>query len=214
MSRTRNSESGFTLAGLIVILTVMMIFIAYTVPKAWSIAINRDRDEQTIFAMKQYARAMRAFQLKNNALPVSLDQLKQAKSPRLIRGKGEFIDPLTGKVDWIPVPMTNQTAQQAQNQAAVPGVGAATPGLLIGVGGGARRGVGAGPDVPQTGLPAPTPQAGQPGGFVGPIIGVRPAKSGESYLSVNGYDSYEQWSYTTVDLDNEIKQRWNSVMVK
>ena len=97
MSRTRNSESGFTLAGLIVILTVMMIFIAYTVPKAWSIAINRDRDQQTIFAMKQYARAMRAFQLKNNAQPVSLDQLKQAKSPRLIRGKGEFIDPLTGK---------------------------------------------------------------------------------------------------------------------
>jgi type II secretory pathway pseudopilin PulG len=208
MSRTRNSESGFTLAGLIVILTVMMIFIAYTVPKAWSIAINRDRDEQTIFAMKQYARAMRAFQLKNNAQPVSLDQLKQAKSPRLIRGKGELIDPLTGKVDWIPIPMTNQTAQQAQNQAAAPG------GPLIGVGGGARRGVGAGPDVPQTGLPAPAQQAGQPGGFVGPIIGVRPAKTGASYLSVNGFDSYEQWSYTTVDLDNEIKQRWNSVMVK
>ncbi|MGZ8833569.1 MAG: hypothetical protein ACXW19_10305, partial [Thermoanaerobaculia bacterium] len=146
MSRTRNSESGFTLAGLIVILTVMMIFIAYTVPRAWSIAINRDRDQQTIFVMKQYARAMRAFQLKNNAQPVSLDQLKQAKSPRLIRGKGEFIDPLTGKVDWIPVPMTNQTAQQAQNQAAVPGGGAANMGPLIGVGGGARRGVGAGPD--------------------------------------------------------------------
>lgn len=208
MSRTRNSESGFTLAGLIVILTVMMIFIAYTVPKAWSIAINRDRDEQTLFAMKQYARAMRAFQSKNSAQPVSLDQLKQAKSPRLIRGKGELIDPLTGKVDWIPIPMTNQTAQQAQNQAAAPG------GPLIGVGGGARRGVGAGPDVPQTGLPAPAQQAGQPGGFVGPIIGVRPAKTGASYLSVNGFDSYEQWSYTTVDLDNEIKQRWNSVMVK
>ena len=33
MSPTRNSERGFTLAGLIVILTVMAIFIAYTVPK-------------------------------------------------------------------------------------------------------------------------------------------------------------------------------------
>ena len=211
MSRTRNSESGFTLAGLIVILTVMMVFIAYTVPKAWSIAVNRDRDAQTIFAMKQYARAIRAFQLKNNAQPVSLDQLKQAKSPRLIRGKGEFIDPLTGKVDWIPVPMTNQAAQAGQNQAGVPGGGG---GMSFGVGGSSRGGVGVSPNNPPTGLPAPTQQAGQPGGIVGPIIGVRPAKSGESYLSVNGYDSYEQWSYTTVDLDNEIKQRWNSVMVK
>ena len=68
--------------------------------------------------------------------------------------------------------------------------------------------------LPTGSSPAPAQQAGQPGGFVGPIIGVRPAKTGESYLSVNGYDSYEQWSYTTVDLDNEIKQRWNSVMVK
>src|SRR5512132_3271193 len=108
MSRTRNSkEAGFTLAGLIVILTIMSIMIAYTIPRQWSIAAARERDQQTLFVMKQYAQAIYNFQhAKNNpaqAYPTSLDQLKQARNPRLIRGtKGEFVDPLTGEVDWIP----------------------------------------------------------------------------------------------------------------
>src|SRR6266540_2265311 len=86
----RTSEAGFTLAGLIVLLTIISITIAYTVPRQWSIAAARERDQQTLFAMKQYARAIYNFQYaKNNpahAYPTSLDQLKQARNPRLIRG--------------------------------------------------------------------------------------------------------------------------------
>ena len=101
-----NSESGFTLAGLIVICTIIMIFVAYTVPRQWSTIMKREREKQTIFVMKQYARAIKAFQVKNgNAYPTSLDQLKKARTPRLIRGvNGEWEDPLTGKVDWVLVP--------------------------------------------------------------------------------------------------------------
>src|SRR5476649_1611497 len=101
-SSNQSAEAGFTLAGLIVIMTIIAVMIAYTVPKQWSIATARDRDQQTLFAMKQYARAIQAFQDKNKAQPVSLDQLKQARNPRFLRGTGELIDPLTGKVDWIP----------------------------------------------------------------------------------------------------------------
>src|SRR4051812_41657806 len=115
MSRTRSSESGFTLAGLIVMMTIIGVVIAYTVPAQWSLAVARDHDQQTIFAMKQYARALRAFQEKNRAQPVSLDQLKEARTPRFMRGTtGELVDPLTGKVDWIAIPMTNQQAQPGQ----------------------------------------------------------------------------------------------------
>ena len=57
-------------------------------------------------------------------------------------------------------------------------------------------------------------QPGQPGGFVGPIMGVRPNKTGTSYLMVNGNDTYEQWSYTTADLQAEIAQRRNAIMIK
>jgi len=208
MSRTprcnrRCAESGFTLAGLIVMMTIIAIVFAYTVPKQWSIATARARDQQTLFAMKQYARAIRAFQEKNHAQPVSLDQLKQARKPRLVRGSGEWVDPLTGKVDWIPIPMTNQTAQQAQQPGSAPvaGVTPSQPNPAL-------------PTPPAPQQPQQTTSAGQPGGFVGPMMGVRPNKTGTSYLVVNGVDSYEQWSYTTLDLEREIAQRRQAVMVK
>jgi type II secretory pathway pseudopilin PulG len=93
----RAGEAGFTLAGLIVIMTVIMIVVAYTVPQQWSMIRARERDRQTIFAMKQYARAIREFQRKNNVLPSSLKQLKEAREPRYIRGTTGFInDPVSG----------------------------------------------------------------------------------------------------------------------
>ena len=106
MSPTRSSdrERGFTLAGLIVILTIIMVFVAFTVPRLWSAVMQRDRERQTIFVMKQYARAIYEFQ-KTKGIPVKLDQIKEARLPRYIRGvNGEYVDPLTGKVDWILVP--------------------------------------------------------------------------------------------------------------
>ncbi len=103
-TRTSDRERGFTLAGLIVILTIIMIFLAYTVPRQWSAIMKRDRERQTIFVMKQYARSIYEFQ-KTKGNPVKLDQIKEARLPRYIRGvKGEYEDPLTGKVDWILVP--------------------------------------------------------------------------------------------------------------
>src|SRR5688500_280321 len=112
--RTASSrERGFTLAGLLAILTVIMIFVTMTVPPQWSKVMARERDIQTIFIMKQYARSIRNFQLKHGSAPVSLQQLKDAKAPRMMRGKGEWIDPLTGKVDWIPIPAGAQQGNPA-----------------------------------------------------------------------------------------------------
>lgn len=209
-----SGEAGFTLAGLLVILTIIAIFVAYTVPKQWSAVMARERDQQTLFAMKQYARAIRAYQEKNKSLPVSLDQLKQARQPRLMRGKGELIDPLTGKVDWVPVP-----ASAAQNQGSNPNQ-QLPPGVIPPGGGGTATapisgsGPGMSPTTMNPGGAGTQPQPGSPGGAVGPMIGVRSPKTGPSYLTVNGADSYEQWMYTTADLENEINMRRNAIMVK
>jgi hypothetical protein len=46
------------------------------------------------------------------------------------------------------------------------------------------------------------------------MAGVRPNKTGTSYLVVNGSDNYEQWSYTTQDLQAEILQHINAMMIK
>src|ERR1051326_3068415 len=103
---SRRGERGFTLAGLIVILTIIAIFLAYTVPTQWSKILQRDRERQTYFVMRQYARAIHEWQAHHGGgFPTSLDQMKEAKLPRIIRGPdGQPVDPLTGKLDWILIP--------------------------------------------------------------------------------------------------------------
>lgn len=196
----RSHESGFTLAGLIVVMTVMMIFVAYTVPRQWSMIMQRERELQTIFIMKQYARAIHEFSRKNgNSLPVSINQLKEAKVPRYIRAKdGEYIDPLTGEVDWLIIPASS-----------APATGGAVPGTT-----------GAPPTSGPTGATGPSGATGEENTGAptipavpmkdyagGPFIGVRPAKTGKSFLEFNGAQNYEQWSYTVTDYRNQLAAR-------
>jgi type II secretory pathway pseudopilin PulG len=187
--RRTTNESGFTLAGLLVILTIMMIFVAYTVPRQWSAIMQRERERQTIYAMQQYARACREFAQKNQTYPVSPTQLKEARLPRLIRGvKSEFVDPLTGEVDWLVIP---QAAAASIPSNGPPGTNPPPP--------------------PQTGT-NPGQKPALPGVPIsdyagGPFVGVRPPISGKSLLTLNGNDTYETWSYTALDLQNDINRR-------
>jgi len=189
--RTATSERGFTLAGLIVILTVILIFVAYTVPRQWSAIMQRERERETVFAMKQYARAIREFAKNHGGTrPVSMDQLKEAKLPRYMRGvKGEIVDPLTGKFDWILVPpgavTTNPAAGNPQNGA--PNGGSATSVFN----------------------PAASPKD-----YIGDFVGVRPPVTGRSMLKFNGAEQYDQWYYTVNDLDVEIRMRTALANVK
>ncbi len=173
----QNRERGFTLAGLIVLLTIMMIFAAYTVPRQWSAILQRDRDKQTIFIMRQYAKAISAFQDKNKTWPVSMDQLKDARAPRFLRGpKDGYIDPLTGQVDWLIIPASALGAAGQplptpanQTQTTAPATSTAAPGV---------------------------PMKDYAGG---PLIGVRPNKSGKSFLEFRAQQTYEMWMYTAFD---------------
>ena len=110
-------QEGFTLAALLVLLTIIAMVIAYTVPEQWSMILGRERDKQTIFLMKQYARAIKTWSMKNGGMPTSLDQIVEAKSPRVIRGGGKWPCPITGKEDdWILVPFNAITNPAAQGQ--------------------------------------------------------------------------------------------------
>ncbi len=182
-TRGKRSEQGFTLAALIVILTIMMIFVAYTVPRQWSTVLQRDREARTIFAMRQYARAIYDFQVKHQSYPTSMDQLSKARQPRYVRGvKGELIDPLTGEVDWLLIPAASGGQQQIRGQ---------NPPTTTTQG------------QPPTTIPA-IPMKDYAGG---PFIGVRPNKSGKSMLTLNGADQYDQWNFTALDMKAEIDAR-------
>lgn len=197
--RGRTGESGFTLAALMIILTVMMVFVAYTVPPMWSKVVQRDRDKQTVFIIRQYARAILAFQKGHNGTyPVTLDQLKEARAPRVMRGRtGEWVDPLTGKVDWILLPPSLLST--------------AVPGSLANYNPSATNTAQYGTPG-QTGTTAttsttPTGQPGSPADYKGPFVGVRPNKSGNSYLVVKNSDKYEDWIITSEDVKQEANAR-------
>ena len=177
-------EEGVTLAALIVVLTIISIVIAYTVPTQWSMVRKREREKQTIFLMKQYARGIMNFQRKHQALPTTLQQLQDARKPRMLRGDGKWALPLTGREeDWILVPPQAIEATAGGAVIQPPGTNPA---------GGTQA-------MPPSKL---KPEA-SPKDYVGPFVAVRPAISGKSMLELNGATDYSQWIYTVQDLQTE-----------
>ncbi len=207
----RASERGFTLAGLIVIMTIMAIIVAYTVPRQWSMVMARERDRQTIFAMKQYALSIREFQRKNNVLPSGLKQLKDARTPRMVRGISGFIDdPVSGEPDWILLPVG--TAPGNQPIAGAGGGGIPLPQPTPGSGPtGSTGSTGA---TQTAGGLSKTP--GTPGDqqLTGGFVGVRPSRTGPSFLEFNNKETYEEWTYTIDDLRIETEARQQALMKK
>jgi type II secretory pathway pseudopilin PulG len=189
---SRSSEGGFSLASLLVILTVMAVFLAYTVPRMWSDVMRRQRERQTIFVMKQTARAILEYQ-KSHAMtvPTQLTQLKDARRPRVIRGAGELVDPLSGRPEWVLVPFGSVTPGTT-----APGTVPVNPAPVPQPSGGGMTGA-----TPGTGN-----AAGQNanGPVIGPFIGVRPGVSGESLIALHDQNRYEAWMYTVTDLQKDI----------
>ena len=221
-------EAGFTLAALIVILTIISIIVAYTVPSQWSLVMKRERDRQTIFIMRQYARSILKFQQKHQTLPNSMEQLRDARKPRVVRNGGEWVCPLTNEDDWILVPPQAVTAPGMPGAQQQPG-----PGFVPSQG---RLG-----SNPQWGNttnnprnPASNPQPGNnpapggpgtpggmqfstlnpelsPKGYKGIFVGVRPGIKGQSLIALNGAEDYGEWVFTYQDMANEIAMRNQSL---
>ena len=205
MFRTETSkpaqEEGFTLAGLIVILTIISIIIAFTVPEQWSLVMGRERDRQTIFLMKQYARGIMAWQTKHsNTAPVSLEQLQDARKPRMLRGTGKWPCPLTGSdEDWILVPPN----------ALMPANAPQSGGPLQGSNDPRRTQTPSNQPVPGPDgrIPMKLNKELSPKDYVGPFVAVRPNASGTSFMALNGIEDYSEWVYTVDDLRAEIARR-------
>jgi type II secretory pathway pseudopilin PulG len=204
-----DSEAGFTLAGVLVIITVLMVFLAYTIPKQWSEVMRRERELQTIYAMRQYARACYEFQKKHNVWPVSIDQLKDARLPRFLRGgpKQEMVDPLTGQYDWLIIPAS---AAGGMGGNGTNGTGGVPNGTTGGTSTGGNGGVGFGRGDGTTSTSGTNGTQTLPGIPIkdyagGPFIGVRPPKTGDAIIEFRGAKAYEQWAFTAMDLDLEIQ---------
>jgi len=190
-----STEAGYTLAALLVVLTIISLIVAYTVPPQWSMIMKREREKQTIFLMKQFARGIANWQRKHQGLPVSLDQLQKARQPRMLRGPEKLVCPLTGREDdWILVPPNAIEAQPG-------GAGVQNQGG-VGVGRGAQTQQG-GAMPPRSKL---NPEA-SPRDYVGPFVAVRPNAKGKSMIEFKGAGDYSEWVFTVQDLQTEIQMQ-------
>jgi type II secretory pathway pseudopilin PulG len=187
----RSAEAGFTLAALLVILTVLAVVIAYSAPPMWSDVLRRDRDIETVWRMKQYARAIAEFQRVTHTMPTSLEQLGKQK-PRVIRQL--WTDPLTGQLDWQPI-LTGAPGPPVPTKPST-STATDTTATTATTSTGEKTSTSATPSTPVT-------STAKDGAFGAPFIGVRPNKTGQSYLVLNGADHYENWSYTTTDLTRD-----------
>lgn len=180
----RRSERGFTLAAVLVILSVMLVFLAFTVPRMWSDVLKRERDVQTMWVMKQYARAIKAYVDVRKVYPTKLSDLKDQNHPRVIRQL--YPNPLSGELDWVLVPFGTPSGDQLGN----PNPNQLPP---------------PGPQQKPGGDTAENPPVGvTPGAASGPFIGVRPPQKGKSMVAFRGKEDYAEWLFTTNELDQEI----------
>lgn len=91
----RQTESGFSLPGLLAGVAIMLILMTVAVP-SWQYVMKDAREEELIFRGSQIAAAIERYQKKNgNAVPVSLEILVQGRYLRKA-----FTDPMTPKGKW------------------------------------------------------------------------------------------------------------------
>ena len=94
------SEQGYVLAAVIIMLAVMMILLAVAVPKVRE-DIRRDQEIEAMHRGKQYARAIQLYYRRLRHYPANIDALEDTNLQRFLRKR--YLDPLTGKDDWVPV---------------------------------------------------------------------------------------------------------------
>lgn len=176
-------QAGYNLVMLMVLLTVLNIVIAASLP-AWSSVIRRDREEELISRGLQYAEAIRIFQNRFQRPPIRLEELIEVE-PRSIRRLWK--DPMTDHGKWALIPLQGPsqplTPQQPGEEGEVD-----TNGRMGGLQG--EEGEGEGEDGEEAfGKPKQEVQ-------IGPFKGVHSRSGKASIMIFNGKERYDEWHFT------------------
>lgn len=174
-----SSEAGYNLVMLMVLLTILSIVLAASLP-AWSNVIRRDKEEELIFRGLQYAEAIRVFQNRFQRPPIRLEELVEVE-PRSIRRLWK--DPMTESGKWALIPLQGPSAPlQRQEPAEEDGQGRDEDEDGDGEDSGGGFGLPKKEDIQ-----------------VGPFKGVH-SRSGKTSIKVfNGKERYDEWHFT-IDL--------------
>ncbi len=214
---SRRGEDGYNLVFLAVAVTVLNIMVAVALP-AWSHIIQRHKEEELIFRGLQYAEAIRVFQIRQNRLPVRLEELIEVE-PRSIRQL--WTNPLAEDGAWLllPAQQAGQPGQPGQGQPLQPlpgsqdggapkpsagGENGAQPGApRPGAAGRPIQQVGAGPIRVVPKRPGAIDFSSNPGPTI-PFMGVASPEGDTAIKNFAGSDEIRQWRFT-VQLASQLR---------
>lgn len=106
--RSKPSEEGYILVAVMFMLVIFVIALSVAAPKIAK-QIQRDREVETMHRGKQYARAVKLYYKKFGAYPPNIDALVKTNEIRFLRKR--YLDPITGKDDWKPIPVGQNKTQ-------------------------------------------------------------------------------------------------------
>lgn len=118
----RNAECGRTgrrvpAPGIVYPMLLASILIlglaAAGVAELWSTQVQRDKEEELLFRLRQYRQAIAQFRADHNRLPRELTDLLEDRSRLQLRRylRRLYPDPITGKPDWEVKTVTDRTGQ-------------------------------------------------------------------------------------------------------
>lgn len=193
----RSDARGYAMAVLLVGLAVMLTLMTVAMP-VWRQQQKREREEELLFRLKQYAHALALYQRRlPGAAPANLDDLVKE---RFLRKK--YRDPMTGqdfailRVGQVSPGMTSPLPGAVGGSPAPSRTPGPTPGRAAAQGQGAGSSFGptepAGPRLP--GRP------GTVGGASGAIRGVVSTSKESSLRAWKGRTQYDQWEVSVEDI--------------
>jgi type II secretory pathway pseudopilin PulG len=209
--RIRNLQSGYALLTMIFLAAVMLIAAAVAVPRVMQQG-RRERELETIWRGKQYARAVKLFYRKNGRFPHSMDELtKPVNNVRFLRQPYKdpfnredgswrliYVGPMGQLIGSVKPALPGQGGPAIQLPGApgapstVPG-GAQPPGQLLPQPGQPPVGTPTTPTQPMTPI---VPSSGLGGPVIGGnIIGVGSKVNQPSIIVYDGGATYREWEF-------------------
>lgn len=96
--KSRQTEQGFLLVGVIVMVALVLIALSVAAPIVAK-DLRREKELEAVHRGQQYTRAIRLYYLKFNSYPSSV-KLLEGGSPNERYLRQHYLDPMTGKDDW------------------------------------------------------------------------------------------------------------------
>lgn len=231
LPRRRRGERGFLLLGVMTSMLILGILSGVGVQE-WSVVERRDREQQLIFVMEQYAAAIDRYQRGQGALPTDIEQLTKKGQKGEYYLRKPYTDPMVrdAKIeDWclLKVGGTGQVVSSCDESGGIQGSQEGLEGSF----GGKDEHSAAGPKLNRRGASSsmnpdfgrnfgttgrlgeegsPNRPSNVPGVATGQtgIVGVA-SRSGEQAYYTKKFDAetYSEWQYTIEDYKKDASMR-------